>query len=124
MWSRFDDSLMHFVLERPDASRLIAHLSEGSEKTDVIGWNQAWCAEQLLAALEDAATDGYGECFWPEPTGQFWWMLKREEDRLEIAVLWSRSSAVGWQHIFRATDGFGYMRELIMQAMSNTDEAT
>ena len=109
---------MHFVLERPDARRLIAHLREGSEEVEVIGWNQGWCTDQLLAALDAAVVDGYGECFWPEPTGQFWWMLKRVDDRLEVAVLWSRSSAVGWQHIFRATDSFSYVQDLIVRALT------
>ena len=113
---------MHFVPERPDSARLIAHLTEGSEKTEVIGWNQDWCTNQLIGALDAAAADGYGECFWPEPTGQFWWMLKRIDDRLEVAVLWSRSSAVGWQHIFRATDSFSHVQDVIVRAL--TSEAT
>jgi hypothetical protein len=113
---------MHVVIERPDPKRVVAHLREGSDEIEIIGWNAAWCTEQLLAALDDAAIDGYGECYWPEPTGQYWWMLKRAEDRLEVAVLWSRSSAVGWQCIFRATDGFVYARDLITEALTNADD--
>ncbi len=68
---------------------------------------------QLLAALDGAAADGYAEAFWFEPTGQYWWMLKRVDQSLDIAVLWSRSSAVGWQHVFRAADEFKYLSDLV-----------
>jgi hypothetical protein len=108
---------MHVVFEHPDSQRIVAHLREGHEVTEVTGWNAARCTEALLAALDAAAVDGYGECFWPEPTGHNWWLFKRIEDRLEVAVLYSRSSAVGWQHVFRATDGFTYTRELIQRAL-------
>jgi hypothetical protein len=101
------------TLERPDAQRLVAHLREGDVMTEVTGWNPERSAAHLLAALDAVETEGYGECFWPEPTGQYWWMLKREDRRLEVAVLWSRSSAVGWQHTFRATDEVGYVADLV-----------
>ena len=71
-----------------------------------------------MAALDGAlGPDSYGECYWPEPTGQYWWLLKREAQTLEVAVLWSRSSAVGWQHVFRATDEVGYISELIRNGL-------
>jgi hypothetical protein len=109
---------MHFSVERRDAKSVTAHLREGGVTTEVVGWNPEYCARQLRAALEAVEIDGYGECFWPEPTGQYWWMLKRDENRMEVAVLWSRSSAVGWQHVFRATDEVGYVRDLINEALS------
>lgn len=104
---------MTFSLEQPDPHRLVVHLREGEVETEVSGWNPAQSATHLLAALDAADAEGYGECFWPEPTGHYWWMFKREHERLEVVVLWSRSSAVGWQHVFRAADGAGYLRELI-----------
>ena len=104
---------MTLDLEKPDAQRLIAHLREGKETAEVIGWQPALAAASLRAALASAESEGYGECFWLEPTGHFWWMLKREAERLDIAVLWSRSSAVGWQHLFRAADEISYVRDRI-----------
>jgi hypothetical protein len=109
---------MHVVFDRSDPKRLTARLREGSVATEVTGWNPAYCAEHLLGALEAAAGDDrYGECFWPEPTGQYWWMFKRDDRTLEVAVLWSRSSAVGWQHVFRATDEATYIVELIRREL-------
>jgi hypothetical protein len=104
---------MHVVFERADDARLIAHLREAEVTTEVVGWNPERCVQHLLAALEGAELEGYGECFWPEPTGQYWWMFKREDQHLEVAVLWSRSSAVGWQHVFRGTDEISYIIDLI-----------
>src|SRR5215467_13473811 len=57
-------------------------------EAEVSGWNPEGSAACLLAALDAAAgDDGYGECFWPEPTGHYWWMFKREDRSLETAVL-------------------------------------
>jgi len=102
-----------FSLERPDTRRLVARLREGDVIAEVIGWQPAQAAANLLATLEAVEAEGYGECFWLEPTGHYWWMLKREDERLEVVVLWSRSSAIGWQHVFRAADEIGYISNLI-----------
>ena len=109
---------VHFDQEQ--GVRLTAYLREGDVTTEVVGWNPARCAEHLIAALEGAiGPDSYGECFWPEPTGHYWWMFKRDEQRLEVAVLWSRSSAVGWQHVFRATDEVNYVRDSIREGLKS-----
>lgn len=71
-----------------------------------------------MAALDAAlGPDAYGECFWPEPTGHYWWMFKRVDQTLEVAVLWSRSSAVGWQGVFRATDEINYVCDTIREGL-------
>ena len=109
---------MNIVMERPDTNRLMARLRDSGVETEVIGWNPEQSASNLLAAIDAAeGPDGYGECFWPEPTGHFWWMFKRDDRTLETVVLWSRSSAVGWQHVFRASDEIGYVRELVHAAL-------
>jgi hypothetical protein len=104
--------------ERPDERRLIAHLREGDVATEVSGWNARQSAADLLAALEAVAAEGYGECFWPEPTGQYWWMFRLVDRRLEVAVMWSSGGASGWQHVFRAADEFRYLRELVHAELS------
>jgi hypothetical protein len=42
------------------------------------------------------------ECFWQEPDGTYWWMLRRLAMRLELVVLWNSGAAAGCQHVFRA----------------------
>lgn len=102
-----------FSLEQPDANRLVARLREGNVTTEVTGWRPEQAATHLMSALDAADADGYGEGFWFEPTGQYWWMFRREDRSLEVVVLWSRSSAVGWQHVFRAADEAGYVRDMV-----------
>jgi hypothetical protein len=101
-----------------DGPRLVARLKEGPIEVEVVGWGATSIAAHLQGALDDAEVSGYGECFWPEPTGHYWWMFKREGQTLEVAVLWSRSSAVGWQGVFRATDEIGYVRDLVRDQLS------
>jgi hypothetical protein len=101
-----------------DGPRLTARLVEGTDHAEVIGWGVTNAAAHLEAALDDAEIHGYGECFWPEPTGHFWWMFRREEQRLEVVVLWSRSSAVGWQHVFRAADEIRYFRDRVRKELA------
>jgi hypothetical protein len=110
-----------FEVSRPDAQRVVATLREGTDEAEITGWNPERSAAALLNAVEVAAgPDAYSECFWPEPTGHYWWMFKRTDQSLETVVLWSRSSAVGWQHVFRACDEVGYVRDLIQTALAES----
>ena len=99
--------------ERPDDRRVIAYLREGDVSTEVTGWNPQQSAEALLTALAAVANDGYGECFWHEPTGQYWWMFRLTDRRLEVAVMWTAGGASQWQHVFRAADEVSYLRNLV-----------
>ena len=81
--------------------------------THVTGWNPQQSAADLRAALDAAGAEGYGECFWPEPTGQYWWMFRLVDARLEVAVMWTAGGASQWQHVFRAADEFDYVRDLV-----------
>jgi hypothetical protein len=111
-------SRMHITIEQPDARRLVARLREGDVDTEVTGWQPEQAAAHLLAALESARRDGYGECLWLEPTGQYWWMLKREDERLEVAVMYSAGVVPGWQHVFRAEDAMSYLQDLVRSELA------
>jgi hypothetical protein len=113
MWHSGTTDRMHIVLERPDARRLVAHIREGDVIVDVPGWQPEQASAGLLAALESARKDGFGECQWLEPTGQYWWMLKREDERLEVVIMYSAGVVPGWQHVFRAVDEMDYIHELV-----------
>lgn len=114
---------MTLTIERPDTHRLVARLREGTVETEITGWRPEQSSADLLAALDAAEAEGYGECFWPEPMGQYWWMFKREDRSVEVVVLFSRSSAVGWQHVFRAADEFGYVRDMFRAEFSRNSLA-
>ena len=93
---------MDLRLETDDRGRLTATLSDEGVTTSVTAAEGRAAGEALLGAIDRAATDGYGECFWAEPTGVYWWMLRRLAMRLELVVLWSSGTVTGWQHVFRA----------------------
>ncbi len=60
---------------------------------------------------------GYGECFWPSPTGgQYWWIFKRTDDSIETMTMWTRGGASLWEHVFRATDSVTWLRDRLEQA--------
>jgi hypothetical protein len=65
-------------------------------------------------AIDDVRRDGYGECFWPAVTGgQYWWMLKRDAESIEVIAMWHRGGAALWEHVFRATDAMAWFDERV-----------
>lgn len=112
-WLVDERSVMHISITQPDPQRLVAKLREGEVTAEVTGWRPVVAAEELLGAFESAREHGYGECYWPEPTSQCWWMLKRDERRLELVVMRSEGVGRGWQHVFRAVDEIDYFQDLV-----------
>jgi len=99
---------VQFLVDPSDTSRLVAHLQEGATEVVVTASHPVAAAGGLTTAIDAARDSGYGECFWHEQTGQYWWMLQRDAERLEVVVLWSSGTVTGWQHVFRAADGLDW----------------
>ena len=97
---------------------LIVHLQEGTDVTSVTVAPRQAGASTLSRALAEAAASGYGECFWPSATGQYWWMFRRDHETVEVAVMWSRGGASGWQHVFRATDALAWVRSRLDEELA------
>jgi hypothetical protein len=98
------------AIERHDV--LAVHLRDGVRETTVTVHPSRAGIQSLSRALDDAIASGYGECFWPGmPGGQYWWIFKREADTLETIAMWTRGGAALWEHVFRATDAAGWVRE-------------
>ena len=93
---------MTFTLEVDGTGRFVCTLAEGAVLATLTASNVPAAGDDLESALEDARTSGYGECFWQEPDGTYWWMMRRLAMRLEVVVLWTSGGAAGWQHVFRA----------------------
>jgi len=89
--------------------RLVVYLREGDDETSVGVRPARAGAETLLRALDAAAADGYGECFWPGDPGQYWWIFKRDAESIETIAMWTRGGASAWEHVFRATDGAAFV---------------
>jgi hypothetical protein len=101
---------LRLALDRDD--RLVVHLREHETETAVSVRPAHVGARTLSGALQRALVEGYGECFWPgSPGGQYWWMFRREAETLEVVAMWTRGGASLWEHVFRATDAAGWVRE-------------
>jgi hypothetical protein len=109
---------MHISIKQPDSSHLVVTLREGDVTAEVTGWRPDLAAEELLGAFDAAREHEYGDCYWFEPTGQYWWMLKRDEQRLELVVMHSEGVGRGWQHVFRAVDEMDYFQDLVKSELA------
>jgi hypothetical protein len=109
---------MNITMTMEEPARLVATLREGETETAAHGAHGKAAATELLRAIEEARTTGYGECFWHEVTGQYWWMFRREETRVEVVVLWSSGAVTGWQHVFRATDEIGWLADRVREQLA------
>ena len=113
---------MNVVIESANPQNIVVRLREGAAEAAVTGWHTSRAVAALLTALDTvAAGEGRAECFWPEPTGQYWWMFNREGQRLEVVVLWSRGAVTGWEHVFRAVDEVGYLVGRVREEMAAHD---
>lgn len=109
---------MNVKIESATPQQIVVRLREGTAEATVIGWHTPRAVAAFMSALEIVESgEGYAECFWPEPTGQHWWMFNREGRRLEVVVLWSRGAVTGWQHVFRAADEVSYFIERVREEM-------
>lgn len=109
---------MNVHIDSVTPAQIVVRLREGDVETTVSGWNTGRAVAALVSALEVVeSAEGYAECFWGEPTGQYWWLFNREGRRLEVVVLWSRGAVTGWQHVFRAADEVGYFVERVREEM-------
>jgi len=98
---------------------LTVHLREGDEQTSVSAKPSSAAVTSLRRALDAAVTDGYGECFWPGTTGgQYWWIFKRDAERMETVAMWTRGGASLWEHVFRATDAVSWVEERVRSEAS------
>lgn len=91
---------MRFSLELDDFGRLACELTDEQEQHTIYAADPQPALEGLRAALNDAETGGMGECFWLISAGEYRWVLRREGARLKVAVLYSRSVTIGFEHVY------------------------
>jgi|SRR5215471_13286750 len=104
---------LRLAVDPPDT--LLVSVREGEEQTEIAVHPARAGVQTLLAAIDSAIATGYGECFWPAPTGgQYWWMFKRDAESLETIAMWTRGGASGWEHTFRATDAAAWLRSRLI----------
>ncbi len=81
--------------------RLICTMQTDGRPVVVTAAHADQARADLLEAIGEAESDGYGECVWPEATGEYRWMLRRADDRLTVVAMWSSGTLTGWQHVLR-----------------------
>lgn len=92
--------MVRFSLSTDDFNRLACDISDGQEEHTVFGADPAAALADLAAALDDAQASGFGECFWPISSGEYRFVLRRDDLNLRLAVMFVRSVAIGFQHVY------------------------
>ncbi len=98
-----------------DFGRLMCTLSDGNVTATATASNIPDAAADLLSAVDQAALNGIGECFWLRTSGVFRWLLRREQDSARLVVLWSAGTVTGWEHVFGAECDWHSLQRMIRQ---------
>lgn len=101
--------MLDITIDTDSTGRLIATFAEDGHEAIATASNIPDAAEDLLAAVLEAETGGYGECRWIEAGGEYWWMLRRDGARGTLVVLWSSGTVTGWQHVARTEGDFEWL---------------
>ena len=89
---------MKISLRVDEFERLICTVEDGAAPVTVTA-SDPDAAAHLVAAIDDSARDGSGECFWQEGGGEYRWMLRREGEKLRVVVLWCSGTLTGWETV-------------------------
>jgi hypothetical protein len=104
---------MRFSLALDDFRRLACTFADDQEEHTVFAADPPAAIASLLAALDDARTTGHGECFWLISAGEYRWVFRREGPSLRLAVLYVRSVAIGFQHVYWGSTEFDAFDALV-----------
>jgi len=89
---------MKISLRVDEFERLICTVEDGAAPVTVTA-SDPDAAAHLVSAIDNAARDGSGECFWEEGGGEYRWMLRRQGDNLRVVVLWCTGTLTGWETV-------------------------
>ena len=93
---------MQFTLQSDSFGRAVGTIEHNAAHASVTASDAASALEDLKSAIESAAGEGLGECFWHEAAGDYRWLFRREGDTMRVAILWSIGTMTGWEHRFWA----------------------
>jgi len=109
---------MQFSLTTDESGHYVCDLADGREQRTITASNVPEAGDDLLGAIDDARAEGFGESLWYEPGGMYRWMLRRSGERLTVAVMWSDSPVIGYQHAFRGECEFQWFADTVRDAVS------
>jgi len=108
---------MRLRLETDSYNRLICTFEDTGRVATASHAGEA--AGSLDAALREALASGLGECFWQEACGEYRWMLRRNGDRIRIAVMWSSGIVTGWENVHWEDCDAGALAGELTRALSS-----
>ncbi len=103
---------MKISLSVDELERLICRVEDGASPVMVTA-SDADAAAHLIAAIDDTAQEGAGECFWEEGGGDYRWMLRRDGDNLRVVVLWCAGTLTGWETVLWRECDFETFRQQV-----------
>jgi len=107
---------MKISLRVDELNRLICTVEDGAAPV-VVTASDPDAAAHLVAAIEEAAEGGVGDCFWEEGGGEYRWMLRRDRDKLRLVVLWCAGTLTGWDTVlWRECDFENFRRQVKAEA--------
>ena len=109
---------MTLSMTRDSVGRLVCAVRGDGNEAVVTAADPVTASLELLAAIQDAAESGYGDCLWQEATGDYKWMLRRHERTLTVAIMWSGGTLTGWQHVFRTETLFDAFAEQVRTSLA------
>ena len=93
---------MQVTLEGDSFGRVVGTIEHNGAHATVTSSDSAAAISALQIAVDAACNEGLGECFWPEATGEYRWLFRREGSIMRVAILWSIGTLTGWEHRFWA----------------------
>ena len=109
---------MRLSIEMDEFGRLVCTITDWRSEAAIRTADPAAARADLLSALEGVESDGYSECFWREPNGEYRWVFRREGDRVRIAVLRSTGTMTGWEHVFSGEEQLAGFAEMLRDEVS------
>lgn len=109
---------MLITMARESGGRIVCTIQDAGNQAFVTAGDAVNASLELLAAIQDAADDGYGDCLWQEVAGDYKWMLRRNGETVTVAVMWSSGVVTGWQHVIRGDTDFDDFAEQVRTALA------
>jgi hypothetical protein len=108
---------MQVALNGDFFGRVVGTIAHDGAQATVTASDSIAALADLRQAVESAAANGLGECFWQEATGDYRWLFRREGSTMRIAILWSIGTLTGWEHRFWAECDTAEFRAAMLAAI-------
>jgi hypothetical protein len=105
--------VMELSMSRDAFGRIACRIRDAGNEATVTAGDAVNASLELLAAIQDAEESGYGDCLWQEATGEYKWMLRRDDAAITVAIMWSSGTLTGWRHVLRGDTDFNAFAEQV-----------